>query len=134
MITDKLINELQFKAVRSSGSGGQNVNKVSSKIVLLFDVRNSIALNTEEKKRFYHQLANRISSEGIFQLQVDENRSQFLNKKIAIDRFLKIVTLALVENAKRIQTTIPRSQIRRRLKNKQHQSGIKQNRQKPQLD
>lgn len=134
MLTNKIIKELHFKAVRSSGSGGQNVNKVSSKIILSFDVKSSMVLSENEKILLKVKLYHRISSDGILIIKVDENRSQFMNKKIAIDRFLQILEFALVQEIQRKPTSVPNSQIRRRLKNKHYQAVVKKNRQKPYLE
>jgi ribosome-associated protein len=72
---EKIIAELQFKAVRSSGAGGQNVNKVSSKVVLTFDLKNSQVLSDEEKGLLENKLASRLTSEQILILNCDEDRS-----------------------------------------------------------
>src|SRR5690606_20509104 len=70
---EKIISELQYKAVRSSGAGGQNVNKVSSKVVLSFDLGKSEALSPEEKALAELKLANRLTNEGILILNCDED-------------------------------------------------------------
>ena len=134
MKTDVLLNELQFKAVRSSGPGGQNVNKVSSKVVLTFDVMNSLALDEEEKERAQKKLKSKLTLEGILILNCDEDRSQLKNKTIVTKRFLELIQNALIVPKKRKATKIPRSVIERRIKQKRNLSEIKQNRQKPYLD
>jgi ribosome-associated protein len=78
-------SELNFKAVRSSGAGGQNVNKVSSKIVLIYDVATSQGLDEEEKLLLQTKLKTKISQENLLILTCDEDRSQFKNKKIRLD-------------------------------------------------
>ncbi len=95
METEKIISELQYKAVRSSGAGGQNVNKVSSKVVLSFDLKNSQALSEEEKTLLENKLASRLTSEQILILNCDEDRSQLKNKAIVTKRFLDIITEGL---------------------------------------
>lgn len=82
METEKIITELQYKAVRSSGSGGQNVNKVASKVVLTFDLKNSQSLSEEEKLRLETKLMTRLTAEQILILNCDEDRSQLKNKAI----------------------------------------------------
>ena len=82
MKTDLLLTELQYKAVRSSGAGGQNVNKVSSKVVLTFDLNASQALSDEQKMLISEKLATKLSSENILILNCDEDRSQLKNKTI----------------------------------------------------
>ncbi len=134
METDKIISELQFKAVRSSGAGGQNVNKVSSKVVLSFDLKNSQALSEEEKMVLETKIGNRLTSEQILILNCDEDRSQLKNKSIVIKRFLDIITAGLVIPKIRKATKVPKAVIRKRIKDKKSVSDIKKNRQKPNLD
>lgn len=133
MEKDKIISELTFKAVRSSGAGGQNVNKVSSKVVLTFDVVTSQALSDEEKERALQKLKSKLTLDGILILNCDEDRSQLKNKEIVTKRFLEIITKSLVVPKERKATKIPRSVIEKRLKNKATTSEIKQNRKKPEL-
>jgi ribosome-associated protein len=133
MEKDKLITELQYKAVRSSGAGGQNVNKVSSKVVLSFDLKNSQALSEEEKLRFETKLASRLTSDLILILNCDEDRSQFKNKGIVTKRFLAIIEQGLHIPKIRKATKIPKSVIRKRIKDKKNLSEIKKNRKRPEL-
>jgi len=130
----KIISELQYKAVRSSGAGGQNVNKVSSKVVLSFDLPNSNALSEEEKARAEVKLAPRLTNEGILILNCDEDRSQLKNKEIVTKRFLEILRVALIVPKIRKPTKIPKSVIKKRLKDKKNIALTKQNRRKPSLD
>lgn len=130
----KIISELQFKAVRSSGAGGQNVNKVSSKVVLSFDLKNSQALSEEEKMLLETKLSSRLTSESVLILNCDEDRSQFRNKEIVTKRFLDIITAGLVIPKIRKPTKIPKSVIRKRIKDKKNLSEIKKSRRKPNLD
>ena len=129
-----LFYELNFKAVRSSGSGGQHVNKVSSKIELTFDLVNSLVFSEQQKDRLLIKLQNRLTKEGVLILQCGESRSQHKNKEIIIKRFLSIMDAALIIPKKRIRTKIPKSVIRKRLKNKRNLSKKKANRKKPDLD
>lgn len=131
MKTDLILTELQFKAVRSSGAGGQNVNKVSSKVVLTFDLKNSQALSVEEKEWLLVKLATRLTSEQILILNCDEDRSQLKNKTIVTKRFLELINKSLIVPKKRKATKIPRSVIEKRIKAKRNLSEIKQNRRKP---
>jgi len=133
MDAERLISELQFKAVRSSGAGGQNVNKVSSKVVLSFDLRNSTALSDDEKAQAETKLANRLSNDGVLILNSDEDRSQLKNKEIVTKRFLEIVRNALIVPKPRKTTKVPKSVIKKRLKDKKNHSELKQNRRKPLL-
>lgn len=133
MEKDKIISELTFKAVRSSGAGGQNVNKVSSKVVLTFDLLNSNALSEEEKERCQKKLKSKLTLEGILILNCDEDRSQLKNKAIITKRFLEIIEKALIIPKERKATKIPKSVVAKRLKDKSSNSEIKQNRKKPDL-
>ena len=129
----KIISELNFKAVRSSGSGGQNVNKVASKVVLTFDVDNSEALSNEEKQIIKSKLASRLTVDSVLILNCDEDRSQLKNKEIVIKRFLEIIKKGLVIPKIRKATKIPKSVIRKRIKDKKNVSEIKKTRRKPEL-
>lgn len=133
MDKEKITSELSFKAVRSSGAGGQNVNKVSSKVVLMFDLINSQSLSDEEKELSQKKLKSKLTSDGILILNCDEDRSQLKNKEIVIKRFLELMQKSLVVPKERKATKIPKSVIEKRLKNKSSTSEIKQNRKKPEL-
>ena len=134
MEKEKIISELSFKAIRSSGAGGQNVNKVSSKVVLTFDLKNSQALTEEEKLRLETKLASRLTTDLVLILNCDEDRSQFRNKEIVIKRFLELIKNALFIPKERKTTKIPKSVIRKRIKDKKNVSEVKKNRKKPKLD
>jgi ribosome-associated protein len=129
----KIISELNFKAVRSSGAGGQNVNKVSSKVVLSFDLPNSQSLGDDEKVLLSEKLKSKLTLEGVLILNCDEDRSQLKNKEIVTKRFLKLIQNALIIPKKRKPTKVPRSVIEKRIKAKRNTSEIKQNRKKPEL-
>lgn len=130
---EKIITELTFKAVRSSGAGGQNVNKVSSKVVLGFNVPVSQSLSDEEKLLVQTRLASRLTDEGVLILQCDEDRSQLRNKDIVIKRFFLVMDAALKVDKIRKPTKIPRSVIKKRIEGKRRLSDKKQNRRKPDL-
>lgn len=134
MEVEKIISELNFKAVRSSGAGGQNVNKVSSKVVLSFDLNASQALSDDEKLLLQTNIAARLTSENILILNCDEDRSQLKNKEIVIKRFLEIIKKGLHVPKIRKATKIPKSVIKKRIKDKKNVSEIKQSRRKPNLD
>jgi ribosome-associated protein len=129
----KIISELQFKAVHSSGAGGQNVNKVSSKVVLNFDVKNSQVLSEEQKTRVVLKLAKRLTIDQILILNCDEERSQFRNKELVIKRFLELIRLSLIIPKERKATKIPKSVIRKRIKDKKNTSEVKKNRKRPEF-
>ena len=131
---EAILHELTFKAIRSSGSGGQHVNKVSSKVELTFNLSESLLFDGDQKERLLRKLQNRLTKEGVLVLQCGESRSQHKNKGIIIKRFFSIIDTALIIPKKRIRTKIPKSVIRKRLKNKRHRSEKKANRKKPNLD
>jgi ribosome-associated protein len=128
-----IVTELSYKAIRSSGPGGQNVNKVSSKVVLTFDIFQSKALSDEEKLLLQHKLASKLTNENQLILNCDEDRSQLKNKEIITKRFLELIEKALIVPKPRKATKIPRSVIEKRLKNKANMSVIKQNRKRPEV-
>ena len=130
METEKILKELNFKAVRSSGAGGQNVNKVSSKVVLTFDLHNSQALHDEQKAVISKKWSTKLTSEGMLILNCDEDRSQLKNKTIIVKRFLDLITKALIVPKKRKPTRIPKGAVEKRIKAKRNLSEIKQNRKK----
>lgn len=129
-----LTSELKFKATRSSGSGGQHVNKVSSKVELQFNLKDSLGLNIEEKTRLLENLKTRLTKESTLILQCDESRSQHRNKEIVIKRFTTIIKQGLIVKKVRVRTKIPKSVIKKRLKNKRFRSDKKINRKKPDLE
>jgi ribosome-associated protein len=128
-----LQKEVQYKAIRSAGPGGQHVNKVSSKIVLTFDVASSQAITPEEKQRLIEKWESRLSKELQLQLTCDESRSQIQNKTRVWKRFLLLLESALAVPKTRKETKIPKSAIRKRLKDKQSWSETKKLRRKPDL-
>ena len=131
MDLEKIISELNFKAVRSSGAGGQNVNKVSSKVVLSFDLLNSNVLSDDEKLLLEQNLEPRLTNEKILILNCDEDRSQLKNKEIVIKRFLQIIKQNLIVPKERKATKVPKSVIKKRIQNKRNLSEKKENRRKP---
>ncbi|WP_296144463.1 alternative ribosome rescue aminoacyl-tRNA hydrolase ArfB [uncultured Flavobacterium sp.] len=131
MEAEKIISELSFKAVRSSGAGGQNVNKVSSKVVLSFDLMNSKALSDDEKLLLEQNLEPRLTNDKILILNCDEDRSQLKNKEIVIKRFLQIIRQNLIIPKERKATKVPKSVIKKRIQNKRNLSEKKENRRKP---
>lgn len=134
MNTENLTKELKFKAIRSSGPGGQHANKVSSKIELTFDLENSVELNTTQKELLLKNLTNRLTKENILILFCDESRSQHKNKEIAIKRFLEIIKTGLRKPKLRKATKPSKSSVKKRLDNKKRASIKKLSRKKPDLD
>ena len=134
MDTELLKSELNYKYVRSSGSGGQHVNKVSSKAELYFDLKNSAVFNDDEKQKLLEFFTNRLTKDGILILACDESRSQFRNKALVTQRFIELIQEGLKENKKRIPTRIPRKVKKKRLKNKRITAEKKANRKPPKVD
>ena len=126
--------ELIYKAVRSSGSGGQNVNKVATKVELYFHIENSLVLSDEEKEKIAESLKNRINKPGVLMLSSDESRSQLKNKNLVTQRFIELLTEALKEEKERKPTKIPKSVKRKRLENKRKNAEKKSNRKPPKID
>lgn len=131
MNKDSIIHELDYKAVRSSGAGGQNVNKVSSKVVLSFNLPSSKSLTEEEKALAEVRLASKLTNDGVLMLQCDEDRSQLRNKDIVTKRFLALMENAIKEEKPRKPTKIPRSVIKKRIEGKRRQAEKKQSRRRP---
>ncbi|MGJ5642679.1 alternative ribosome rescue aminoacyl-tRNA hydrolase ArfB [Formosa sp. S-31] len=134
MNKDRLISEIQFKAVRSSGAGGQHVNKVASKVELSFNISGSAVLNAIQKERLIHKLKSRLTTDGMLLLQCGESRSQHKNKALVISRFFSILEEGLKVPKRRVATKIPKSVIKKRLKSKRILSEKKVFRRKPNLD
>lgn len=122
--------ELTFKTSRSSGKGGQHVNKTESRVSLFFNIEQSQLLNEEEKRQLikYNKLS--ISSTKEWQIDVEETRSQLKNKNIAIERFYEHLKQALKKAKVRKATKPSKAAIRKRLKAKKAHSEKKQNRKK----
>jgi len=118
MSLEDLHKEVKYRTSRSGGAGGQHVNKVSTKVELLFDIEASEILNHNKKVIILYKLKNRISSEGIFALKCDETRSQSRNKEIVFSRFINLIKTALTPVKVRRKTKPTRSSVRRRLDGK----------------
>ena len=123
-----LHKEVKYRTSRSGGAGGQHVNKVSTKVELLFDVEASEILNHNKKMIILYKLKNRISSEGILALTCDETRSQSRNKEIAFERFINLIKTALIPVKVRRKTKPSYSSKRKRLDNKKKHSQKKSDR------
>jgi ribosome-associated protein len=118
--------ELSFTASRSGGPGGQNVNKVSTKVTLLFDLAASTVLSDEQKRKISGKLAKRINKEGVLQIVSQRTRSQELNRADALARFSELLSAALTPQEPRIKTRIPRAAKHQRIEQKKKRALTKQ--------
>ena len=122
------VGELVFKFTRSGGPGGQNVNKVNTKVSLSFDVERSGSLDENQKKLIMNKLANRISASGILLVVASEHRTQQANKVAAIERLENLLSQSLRQTKKRHKTKPTRSSKEKRLKTKLQRSILKKQR------
>ena len=134
MNSSEILKELRFKGIRSSGAGGQHVNKVSSKIELTFDLENSNFLSDNEKEILKTTLSSKLTKENMLILFSDETRSQHRNKEIAIKRFLELLKTNLIRPKNRRKTKPTKGSIKRKTENKKRVSVKKALRKKPKLD
>lgn len=123
-------SELSFIASRSAGPGGQNVNKVNSRITLRFDVAQSPSLGEAQRARVLQRLATRINSEGVLQLSSQTERTQAGNRKLAVERFVELLQGAIREKPRRKKTRVSRAVKEKRLEDKKRLSQRKEGRRK----
>ena len=128
-----LHNEIKFKAIRSGGPGGQHANKVSSKVILFFNVKNSQAFNEEEMQTVLIHLKNRLTKEDMLILSSEETRSQHKNKEIVLEKFYQIIKDALIIPKKRKATKPTKASVKKRLEGKKIQAFKKIYRRKPNM-
>ena len=128
------LDELEFQSTRSSGPGGQNVNKLETKVILRFDVLNSPSLSPEQRALLQEKLANRLTNDGVLVMASQEHRSQSANRETVIARFRLLLQQALKPVRKRIPTRPGLAARESRLALKKQRQGIKQKRQKRNFD
>ena len=128
-----LKTELKFRTSRSSGPGGQSVNKVSTKVSLLFNLWDSQFLDLDEKEIIFNKLSNRINNLGVLSLSSEETRSQLGNKELVIERFFILLEDALKPIKKRTATKRTKSSKEKRLKTKKIKSDKKELRKPPEI-
>ncbi len=115
-------------ASRSGGPGGQHVNKVNSRVTLVFDVEGSVTLSPWQKARLKRQLPTRISKEGELQVSAQQERSQVMNRRRAAEIFCELLREALKPPKPRRPTKVPKRSKRRRLENKKRRGDVKKGR------
>ncbi|MFI5132412.1 MAG: alternative ribosome rescue aminoacyl-tRNA hydrolase ArfB [Chitinophagales bacterium] len=131
---EKIVSELNYRTSRSSGAGGQHVNKTETKVEVLFEVQGSNGLSQEEKDLVFDKLVNRINDEGILTVMSQKSRSQLDNKENAINRLEQLLIKAITPVAKRIRTKPSKSSIEERLAEKKLRAEKKEARKKPTKD
>jgi ribosome-associated protein len=122
------LNELEFQTARSGGPGGQNVNKLETKVILRFDVAHSPALSEAQRELLLSKLASRLSQEGVLLLSCQEHRSQLANREEVIQRFVSLLQSALKPKRRRIATRPTLASKEERLEHKKQRQQLKSQR------
>ena len=124
-------DDLRFEFARSSGPGGQNVNKVETKVRLLFDLQGSRSLSSEQRSRIKELLSTRITKAGVLHVSSQRHRSREANRRATIERFVDLLADALEEEEPRVRTRVSKTQRKRRLESKRRRSQKKAMRARP---
>ncbi|HEX8506977.1 MAG TPA: alternative ribosome rescue aminoacyl-tRNA hydrolase ArfB [Hymenobacter sp.] len=127
---EAFVPEITFQTSRSSGPGGQNVNKVESRVELRFPLRESQVLTEQQKELILEKLANQLTAEGLLIITAQEDRSQLRNKDIALARFHELLARSLRRPKPRKATKPSKSAVRKRLEGKKIHGEKKANRRK----
>lgn len=126
--------ELDFEYARSSGPGGQNVNKVETKVTVLFPVAATASLSDDQRARVCERLATRITKAGVLRVVSQRHRTRGANQQAAVERLVELLAGALAEEAPRTETRVPRRERRRRLESKRRKAQTKALRRPPSAD
>ena len=116
------LSEISFRTSRSSGPGGQNVNKLETKVEILFDVGRSASLSPAQRNMILDDLSGRIDSTGVLRITVQQSRSQYQNKELAVQRLVDLIRKALHPRKHRIATKPTRKAKARRMDSKRRMS------------
>jgi ribosome-associated protein len=127
-LSEEIAKIISFSFSRSQGKGGQNVNKVNTKVTARISIDDCVFLDKNQRSRISARLSSRINQDGELVIHVQDERSQFANREKAIERFVALITGALVRKKKRIKTKPSVSQIERRIKAKKAVSEKKKSR------
>jgi ribosome-associated protein len=130
IIERKLIKECVFKTARSGGAGGQNVNKVETKVELWFNITESELLNDDEKTLLLKKLANKLEKESVVHLQEQTDRTQLKNKELLKEKFYKLILQGFKVAKPRKPTKVSKAIKAKRLDSKKIKGEIKQLRKK----
>lgn len=127
-------SELELKTSRSAGPGGQNVNKLETRVTVRFDVAGSPSLGEEERGRIRERLGSRITKAGLLQVSSQKHRTQAANREAAVARLAELLAGALEPEAERKPTKVPKAAKRRRLEEKRRRGRVKERRAAPRPD
>lgn len=122
------VAELRFRFSRSGGAGGQHVNKVSTRVELLFDIKHSPSLTGQQKERLLSKLKSKVDTEGCLTISSQESRSQWQNREKALQKFITLISRALQEIRPRLATKATKGSRERRLRRKSLESKKKERR------
>ncbi len=120
--------EISFTFSRSGGPGGQNVNKTSTRVTLLFDVGSTESLSEAQRALLKRRLAGRIGKDGVLRIVCQQYRTQTANRREALGRFVELMKAALKQERRRKPTSVPEAVREERLRDKKHRSRIKRDR------
>ena len=117
-VLEKLLPEVVIKATTSGGKGGQNVNKVATRVELYFNIEASAVLDEEQKKKILAKLSHRISGDGVLRITSSEDRSQLGNREIVKRKFFELIQKSLEETKKRKPSAPTKASVAERLRKK----------------